>query len=218
MKTKKNESNNSVHKKETVNYYFKEETPCIVDRGFGYRYLHTLYPGWGYELTNLRLEDNQVYTFELWDDQGYIATYWILRTLFERNAQKIIQNYLEDFPKTQNSEFSALPVQGNEARIQIEEDEIFCEDIMEGLFLYLLFYSVKNGGNSTFRVSNSIFGGMVPAELAIAGWIGKSLDKFSSLGILEVSEDDVKPIPYTEIKIKLPVSYILFSSKEKLSV
>lgn len=67
-------------------FYFKKETPCMVDYGFGGKQKRVLFPMISYSLTDLNLRDNKNYSFELWDDQGYIGTYFVDKKTFEENS------------------------------------------------------------------------------------------------------------------------------------
>ena len=78
---------------ETETFVMKTDIPCITDFGFGWTE-HGLFEGFTYDVTDLKLEPNLAvggigYSFELWDEDGWIGNYKVQKSDWENGVVKI---------------------------------------------------------------------------------------------------------------------------------
>jgi len=72
----------------TEKYLMKQVIPCVKNYGYGW-ISGKLYPDLDYDVTNLKNE-RTIYSFELWDDQGFIGNYKVNKFDWEKSSVKVI--------------------------------------------------------------------------------------------------------------------------------
>jgi hypothetical protein len=80
-------------KLKTETYVMNKGIPCIKNYGWGWK-KGELFEGLDYEVTNLSLEPNpndeeMGYSFELWDEEGWIGNYKVPKSDWENSVEKI---------------------------------------------------------------------------------------------------------------------------------
>jgi hypothetical protein len=92
-KLERKNRNVTITKMKTEIFVMKTEIPCIRDFGFGWM-THKFTEGLDIEVTNLKLEPNpndeeMGYSFELWDEEGWIGNYKVPKSEWENSVEKI---------------------------------------------------------------------------------------------------------------------------------
>ena len=92
-KMERENGNGSMTNMKTETYLMNKGIPCITNFGLGWKN-HELFEGLDYEVTNLSLapdlDDGEMgYSFELWDEQGWIGNYKVPKSDWENSVEKI---------------------------------------------------------------------------------------------------------------------------------
>ena len=92
-KLERKNGNGSMKKMKTETYVMNKGIPCIKNYGWGWK-KGELFEGLDYEVTNLSLEPNpndeeMGYSFELWDEEGWIGNYKVPKSDWENSVEKI---------------------------------------------------------------------------------------------------------------------------------
>jgi hypothetical protein len=92
-KLERKNRNVTITKMKTETYVMNKGIPCIKNHGYGWTN-HELFEGLDYVVTNLSLEPNpndeeMGYSFELWDEEGWIGNYKVPKSDWENSVEKI---------------------------------------------------------------------------------------------------------------------------------